>query len=339
MSPWSDGEIVAHLASRYGIELPLSLAAIPKGRAFNYLVQAATGRWLFKVYQPDVTTERVAAAGRLVQFLAERGYPVKPFRATVDGALAPAFAGRATVLVPFVDGRIIPTFTTDRAERLAELGRLCGRFHRLGTAFDGNVGEADAAVGGWDVARSLERFQRLAAAAADRGEGDVVRQVEVRLAILRRLGAELAASWQACPVGLTHGDFYAEHVVWDGRGSPWVIDVLGARYFLGWELMRTFFQSVPPVWELDDADAPWRAYLAGYRGEMDAPGEQLAAAFDLYLFQLTKSAYGLIPDAASAHDPAKHEALLAFGRWRTRTCKELAARRADWLARIRRSSR
>ena len=146
-------------------------------------------------------------------------------------------------------------------------------------------------------------------------------EIGVRLAILDRLGEDLAASDQLVRPGVIHGDFFCSHVVFREQQAIAVIDVLGERYIPSWEMMRGFFQSVPSAFECPHLERAWRAYLSGYVSEHTIQPDEIAIAYDVYLLQLTSSRYGL--------QAPLDEKLRAFGRWRTRLAQYLADRRTE----------
>ena len=90
----------------------------------------------------------------------------------------------------------------------------------------------------------------------------------------------------------------------------------------GWELMRSFFQSLPSVFDASAFDeALWRAYADGYASEHPIGRSVVAIAYDAYLLQLTGSTYGL-------QAPLDND-LRQFGRWRTRLAAYLAKNRDE----------
>jgi Ser/Thr protein kinase RdoA (MazF antagonist) len=152
-------------------------------------------------------------------------------------------------------------------------------------------------------------------------DAEIADELGVRIAILDRLGSQLAASDQAVRYGVIHGDFFCSHVVFREQQAIAVIDVLGERYVPSWEMMRGFFQSVPSVFQFPQFEAPWRSYLSGYASEHPIQSRDIAIAYDAYLLQLSSSRYGL--------QPPLDDKLRAFGRWRTCLAQYLADQRAE----------
>lgn len=321
--------LVRHtLVVDYGLPQPIHVSSIPQGRATNFLVRADGRPWLCKVFQERYSVARIQAAARYVDFLHAHGYPLQQFCRTVDGTVVSNLQGRAFVLIPYIEGAIIPTYTVASCDRLVVIGRLCGQIHQLSVSYPQAAELWESLPANWSLEPTLARFERLAPSPGAHAQPELAQQLQVRLTVLRRIGPALVASACQCNLGMIHGDYFADHVVWAREGS-WVIDVLGSYYYPGWELMRAFFQSIPPVSTLpDDAVAHlWSAFIAGYRDGRAIGSEELLRSFDLYLLQLLKSPYGLVPDATVAQDAVKREQLLAFGRWRTMTGAALAERR------------
>ena len=122
---------------------------------------------------------------------------------------------------------------------------------------------------------------------------------------------------------MIHGDFSGSHVVFQADRAVGVIDVMGEQYLPGWELMRAFFQSIPPVDRPPATiEASWRAYLAGYTSAYPIQPREVAIAYDSYLLQLASSIYGL-------RHPLD-DGLRAFGRWRTHLAHHLAEHRREF---------
>ncbi len=316
------------LGAEYGMYSVDSIEYIPKGRATNFLIRADGRLWLCKFFQDAYAPARIEAAARYVGFLRARGYPVKQFRPARGGAATAVLQGRAVALIPYIEGEIAPTLASGDGPRLASLGCLCGQIHALSSGYDRAEELQESPPANWSIVPAIERFRRLVSSPQIQDHPDLAQQIRGRLDLLDGVGRALLDNAQRSPLGVIHGDYFADHVVW-GSDSAWVIDVLGSYYYPGWELMRAFFQSIPAPSSLgDDALAQlWQPFIGGYRDARRISGAELVQAYDLYLLQLIKSPYGITPDTKTIPDIEKREQLLAFGRWRTLTGATLGERR------------
>ena len=271
-----------HLRRHYG--LVGSVQRVPRGRADNYRVSAASARWLFKVFQTEYTLPRIDYAADFVSFVARSGYPAREFAPSLDGARVIPFEQRAAVLIPWIDGHTPEANSVTFPSALRQMGALCGRLHRLGEQYP--HAQALEYTGS---TRSLA-YKRAALLRLTDAGGEIAAEARARVEILDALGDELERSHARARRGVIHGDFSAAHVVFRGDHAVGVIDVLGDMYLPGWELMRAFFQSVPVA---DDVERPWRAFIGGYASEHSITREEIETAYDTYLLQLTSSTYGL----------------------------------------------
>jgi Ser/Thr protein kinase RdoA (MazF antagonist) len=239
--------------------------------------------------------------------------------------------GRAAVLIPWIEGDTPEPNTVTSCDALEQIGVLCGRLHRLGSEYPaaetleaaGRVLSSQAA----ESQRGSDKRAALIRLATQTDDAEIKDEVVARLAVLNTFGEALALRRQQAPRGIIHGDFFCTHVVFRGDRAVGVIDLLGEWYMPGWELMRSFFQSVPSAFDsLTFDEALWRAYAAGYASEHHIDSRAVAAAYDEYLLQLTGSTYGL--------QSPMDDALRQFGRWRTRLAEYLASNRDEVRTRM-----
>ncbi len=313
-----------HLRRHYAINGDIAIERVAMGRASNHKVSSEGRSWLFKVFQAEYTPARLLRAADFIRYLASSGYPVRECVSAGAGEPITLLEGRVAVLIPWVAGDTPEPNTVSSPDALNQIGALCGRLHRLGSTYPG-VEALDAAghVAPRQVAakRIVDKRSALLDLAARTEDAEIQDEIGVRIAILDRLGDELAASDQQVRHGVIHGDFFCSHVVFREQQAIAVIDVLGERYVPAWEMMRGFFQSVPSVFQSPQFDVPWRAYLSGYASEHPIQSPDIAIAYDAYLLQLSSSRYGL--------QPPLDDKLRAFGRWRTRMAQYLADQRAE----------
>src|SRR5262245_36403685 len=122
-----------HLHRCYGIDGDIEV--VPKGRANNYRISSEGTRWLFKVLQPEYTTNQIASAARFIDYLAGSGYPVQPYVRSHEGAQVTVLERRAAVLIPWIDGDTDEPNMVVSGDVLGQIGALCGWLHRLGSLY------------------------------------------------------------------------------------------------------------------------------------------------------------------------------------------------------------
>ena len=122
-----------YLQHRYGIRGVIE--KLPEGQASNYLVSSGDGRWLLKVFQPEITDERAQQASDFLSFLVEQGYPVREYQASRDGARVLTLDSRAAVLISWIDGQTPKPNSVSSSSALNAIGALCGKLHRLGAGY------------------------------------------------------------------------------------------------------------------------------------------------------------------------------------------------------------
>ncbi|MCX6592916.1 MAG: phosphotransferase [Acidobacteria bacterium] len=305
----SDLQLATDLClSLYGLKG--EVRPIPDGRAQNFFVGCDASRWLLKIFQHEYSKSRIEQAAGFISFLAGQGFPCRTFQPSLHGNPVETVGGQAVVLVPWIDGLGLLPNSVDNPGTMREIGVLCGWLHRLG----GEYSQRDAfSFSGKDRTPEIA-LQRLTELGAVADEG-IAQQVRDRCQILRQLGDELAESRAQATRGIIHGDFYCTHAIFRAGRPVGVIDILGDLNYPGWELMRAYFQSAPP----QAPAALFQAFLNGYRSEQVISDAEVAAAYDVYLLQLTSSTYGLLPSSDAN--------LREFGAWRTRTAIWLAAER------------
>jgi hypothetical protein len=312
--PFDIAAVAAHLSEHYGIEGTVS--EVSRGRATNFCVSTHSRRWLWKVFQPELTVARVSKAADFVAFMSRAGYPAREYARACDGREVLPFGDRVAVLIPWIDGATPEPNHVVSIDAVTQIGQLCGELHQVASAYPSTDRRLPAGSG-----RSLNEKQiALAQLLAQQPPGsEVGGELATRLDLLSQSGSALEASQRRAQFGMIHGDFQGAHVVFDGPRAVGVIDVLGEWYLLGWELMRGFFQSVPIGLARSDHEALlrlWQGYLEGYRtANPTCGGTDIETAYDVYLLQLITSTYGLRPPL----DPA----LRAFGRWRTEVARYL----------------
>jgi Ser/Thr protein kinase RdoA (MazF antagonist) len=305
-----------HVRHHYGI--CGEIERIPKGRANNYTVSDQGTRWLLKVFQEEYSRARVEQAADFLRFVVNANYPARAFVRSGDGNGVVMLQGRATVLIPWIDGDTPEPNSLSSMDALRQVGRLCGYLHRLGGEYSGTA-RLQYAGSPLGVPEKLANLLRVAVEQCDE---EISNQIGIRAGILAELGDELSRNYLQAPRGVIHGDFSASHVVFQETRATGVIDVTGEYYLPGWELMRAFFQSVPFAYQSPHAlEMPWRAYVAGYLDECRIQPDRIAVAYDAYLLQLAASSYGL-------RQPLD-DALRAFGQWRTRLARYLAEHRRE----------
>ena len=113
---------------------------------------------------------------------------------------------------------------------MADIGSLCGRFHRIAQAFP-EAQALEVKQRFTSIRESLEKLTNLADEASAAHDIELVEAIAARRSILGELGAELATSQRLAICAVIHGDFYCSHVVRQANRPVAVIDVVGDLLF------------------------------------------------------------------------------------------------------------
>lgn len=317
---------------RYGLDGEIELRRIYEGRALNYHLSGDSGEWLLKIFQDDYQLQRVQLAADFCEHLARGNCAIQTFHRTNDGSAVSTVNGRPMILVRWITGRILPPNSLTSEIDLRYLGRLCGQLHRVAATFPQaeDLGEPNPS----DKLSLDERCKNFDQKTheASRTNTEIRDEIDIRRKILDQVGADLHNSESASDKQAIHGDFYCAHSVWQTGRPVGIIDAMGGFYFPGWEVMRCFVQSIPPIGNLrpDLLSKLWSRYVLGYNSEKPISQAEIEIAYDVYLLHLTLSAYGLrMPRSEPWHDAAVIANLREFGRWRTSTAHVLASQRAS----------
>ena len=278
----SISQLELHLQHHYGIRGVIE--KLPEGQASNYLVSSSGIRWLLKVFQPEITAERARQASDFLRYLVREDYPVREYQASRDGERVLTLDTRAAVLISWIDGQTPKPNSVWSSSGLNAIGALCGKLHRLGAGYLPST--SNSLIHAAEAERTHEeqqnRLERIATEPSCTAE--IQEEVRVRIKILSSLGAELDRCRNVAKRGIIGGDFYCAHVVFHEGRSIGVIDVLGGQHYLGWELMRAFFQSIvmnnPQTMTIEES---WPTFLAGYASEQVVEPDDLVHAYDVYL--------------------------------------------------------
>ena len=120
----------------------------------------------------------------------------------------------------------------------------------------------------------------------------------------------------------SHGDYTACQLICDGNHVKAVIDFSSAAKLPAiWEIMRSYIQSGAcregEAFDIED----FAQYVKEYMKYAPLTGRDLEAMPYVYLFQLSRSAYGY--EEYLIDKTENKDALLDFALWRTDVCREV----------------
>lgn len=211
-------EAEAVVADRYGIAA--TAARLPGEKDDNFLVQAGTGAWLFKVFHADERPELIDLATQVLLYV-EEGDPELPIERVVpssDGELEVSFAAaegpeRTGRLTTFLPGRALGEVEVDSGLR-AQLGATLAR---LAVALEGFGHPADTRELVWDLRYSDGLVELLDEIPPDEDS-------ELLRVVLERFGERVLPRLEQLRAQVVHNDFTNSNVLVDAAGVSGVID-------------------------------------------------------------------------------------------------------------------
>ena len=252
-TPVSREEVAAFL-EHYTLGEVETLEGIAQGvENTNYFLTTTTGDYVLTLFE-HIPREDLPFYVGLMDHLSRHGVACPIPMPRDDGGLLGELNGRPAVIVTRLPGapRASPT---PHDCRLA--GDMLGRIHEAGVSYDG-------ALGNWRGREWREGFARKLESRVSRGEAELI-ESENRF--------QASHPDDELPVGIIHGDYFHDNVLWDGEGNAGVIDF----YFacddaLAYDLAIAVNDwCVTPEASLDPARV--KAFLQGY--EHHRPLEQV----------------------------------------------------------------
>lgn len=317
------------LQKRYHISV-LDVQPLSLGTANCFRVAAPEQTYFLKEFQTGFSEADLVRETQLVNFLADRSFPVPRILPAADGTAYFAHDGRLVYLQDYVDGH------TDKQgclppHLLMESAALLGRLHSILANYSL---PADMDKGWFDcyhANRSAAQYDHLLSLAS-KAETPYREQIQADLLYKKELAyriTDYAKYYRGITYCATHGDFSGLQCICGKEHIRAVVDFSSARVLpVVWEIMRAYVQSSQICKNGDQFSMEeFRAYVSQYMEYASLTKADLQALPYVYLYQLARSKYGYKEYLLAKAE--NREQLLQFAFWRTRVCRMLETRAAE----------
>ena len=274
----------------------------------NFLLETEEGRYVLTLFEQRTPGEDLPFFRDLMAHLATGGLPCPRPASSSSGDAPIELAGKPALIGSFLPG----AQTTDPSEEQARaVGQMLARLHQTAVDFGRSRGNSMGPAAWREIA------DKIAADAQDVAP-DLLRMVAAELDFLERhwpraLPPEL-------PVGIIHGDFFPDNLLWEGGAISGVIDFYFAcKEALAYDLAVTLNAwCFGPSGEFDESRAG--AIVAGYEAVRPLTAEEKAAmprflrgaALRILLSRTHDRLFGVEDALVTPKDPAEYLRILNY---------------------------
>ena len=329
-SIFDQDKMQAFLLEEYGFHLN-ECRHLPMGTANCYKIVCREGTYFFKEYQKEFALQDVERETKLVDFLHSKDFPVARFIKTLSGRDCVFFEGHAISVQEYLEGE---SYLNDLPhELLKESAKYLGLLHsvlkdypmetRLDEKWAASI-SADAISKKYD--RLLEALGREK---TDPKYGRIKEDFFFKKELFNHI-EDMKKYFSGITYTPSHGDYTSCQLICDGNRVKAVIDFSSAAKLPAvWEIMRSYIQAgacrAGASFDIED----FTQYVQEYKKYAPLTERDLEAMPYVYLFQLSRSAYGY--EEYLIDKTENKEALLEFALWRTDICREVY-RKADAIS-------
>ncbi len=306
-----DDELLDFLA-HFDLPIFIRYSGIEEGiENSNFLLETAGGRYVLTLFEKRTPGEDLPFFRDLMAHLAEGGLPCpRPVSGSGSGKTPIELAGKPALVVSFLPGA---QNTNPTEEQAGAVGEMLARLHQTATDFSRSRGNS------MGPAAWREMADKIASGARDVAP-DLLHLFAEELDYLeahwpRGLPSEL-------PVGIIHGDFFPDNLLWEGGAISGVIDFYFAcKEALAYDLAVTLNAwCFNPAGEFDESRAG--AIVAGYEAIRPLTAEEKAAmprflrgaALRILLSRTHDQLFGVEDALVTPKDPAEYLEILNFHR-------------------------
>ncbi|WP_027206468.1 phosphotransferase [Butyrivibrio fibrisolvens] len=310
------------LLDKYGLHLK-EMIHLSLGTANCYKVCCDEGDFFFKEYQSKFEIEKIQKEANLVKYLAEREFPVARFIMTKEDESCFLYEGHVIGVQEYLEGKSylndLPHYLLKDSAKYLGLLHLALKDYPLET----ELGEKWARS--ISVQSVIDKYGRLLKALEDYKEdanyARIKDDLEFKIELFGHI-EEMKEYFKGITYTSSHGDYTACQLICDDEKVKAVIDFSSAAKLPAvWEIMRSYIQSgACPSGQSFDID-DFSLYVEEYMNYFPLSQRDLEAMPYVYLFQLSRSAYGY--EEYLIDKTENRDALLQFAIWRTEICKEI----------------
>lgn len=278
----------------------------------NFLLETAGGRFVLTLFEQRTSGEDLPFFSDLMTHLAGAALPCPQPLLPREAGVGTLLAGKPALIVSFLRG----TQNTDPSEKDARtLGGMLARLHHGASDFNQTRGNS------MGPAAWREMADKIKAVTGEDGKAvapDLLENIAAELDFLER-------HWpRALPMGIIHGDFFPDNLLWEGSEITGVIDF----YFACKEALAYDLAIALNAWCFSAAGAfnagRAAAIVAGYETVRTLSSEEKAAmpfflrgaALRILLSRTHDQLFGAEnateKTIVTPKDPAKYLKILAF---------------------------
>ena len=329
-SVFDQDKMQTFLLQEYGFRMTKS-QHLPMGTANCYKVSCKEGIYFFKEYQKEFTVQDVKRETELVEYLYSKGFPVARFAKTISGDSCILFEGHVISVQEYLEGK---SYLNDLPhDLLKDSAKYLGILHSILKDYpmESRLDEK------WAESISVEavnkKYDRLLDALEKEKCDPNYSRIKEDFLFKKELFShieDMKGYFNGITYTPSHGDYTACQLIFDEDHVKAVIDfVAAAKLPAIWEIMRSYIQAGAcrkgEAFDIED----FAQYVKEYMKYAQLTKRDLEAMPYVYLFQLSRSAYGY--EEYMIDKTENRDALLEFAFWRTDICREVY-RKADAIS-------
>ena len=323
-------KIGSFLLREYGFHMT-ECHHLPFGTANCYKISCKEGVFFFKEYQSEFAVPEVEKEIALVDYLYSKDFPVAGFIRSQSGKCALLYDKHVVSVQEYLEGK---TYLNDLPHALfKDSAKYLGILHTAlkGYPMESRLDEKWAESISADAVN--KKYDRLTAALEKNKEDPNYNRIKEDFLFKRELFSHIE-NMRSYFHGITytpsHGDYTSCQLICDKDKVRAVIDFSSAAKLPAvWEIMRSYIQSGAcsngEAFDTDD----FVLYVSEYMNYAPLTKRDLEAMPYVYLFQLSRSAYGY--EEYLIDKTENRDELLKFALWRTDICREIY-RKADVIS-------
>ena len=326
-----DGEkMQALLSQEYGLHLEES-RHLQFGTANCYKVRCKEGTYFFKEYQKEFTLQAVERETELVDYLYSKDFPVARFIKTINGKSCILYEDHVISVQEYLEGK---SYLNDLPHKLLkDSAKYLGILHSVLKDYPMESSLDEKWAESISVEAVNKKYDRLLEALEKEKADPNYSRIKEDFLFKKELFShieDMKAYFKGITYTPSHGDYTSCQLICDEDHVKAVIDFASAAKLPAiWEIMRSYIQAgacrggAP----LDIGD--FAQYVKEYMKYASLSKRDLEAMPYVYLFQLSRSAYGYEEYLITKTE--NRDALLEFAFWRTDICREVY-RKADAIS-------
>ena len=329
-SVFDQDKMQTFLLQEYGFNL-IESRHLPLGTANCYKVSCKEGTYFFKEYQKEFTIQDVKRETELVEYLYLKGFPVARFIKTISGNSCSLYEGHVISVQEYLEGE---SYLNDLPHNLLkDSAKYLGMLHTVLKDYPMESSLDEKWAESISVEAVNKKYDRLLDALEQESCDPNFSRIKEDFLFKKELFChieDMKGYFKGITYTPSHGDYTACQLLCDEDHVKAVIDFTSAAKLPAvWEIMRSYIQAGAcrdgEAFDIED----FALYVKEYMKYAHLTERDLEAMPYVYLFQLSRSAYGY--EEYLIDKTENKDALLDFAFWRTDICREVY-RKADAIS-------